>query len=94
MDNLERLTTLVTQDTGTIKNGQSRETDNIGHTRGVIKNGQSGTDNQTQGQSRMDNLETLTTLVTQDTGAINNGQSRETDNIDHTRHRGDQEWTI
>ena len=42
----------------------------------------------------MDNLETLTTLITQDTGAINNGQSRETDNIGHTRHRGDQKWTI
>ena len=44
MDNLERLTTLVTQDTGVIKNGQSRETSH-----------------KTQGQSRMDNLETLTT---------------------------------
>ena len=42
----------------------------------------------------MDNLETLTTLVTQDTGTIKNGQSRETDNIDHTRYRGNQEWTI
>jgi hypothetical protein len=61
MDNLERLTTLVTQDTGTIKNRQSRETDK---------------------------------LVKQATGAIKNGQSRETDNIGHTRHRGNQEWTI
>ena len=55
MNNLERLTTLVTQDTGAIRNGQSRETDNIGHTRH-------------RGQSRMDNLERLTTLGTQDTG--------------------------
>ena len=42
----------------------------------------------------MDNLETLTTLVTPDTGAIKNGQSRKTDNIGHTRYRGNQEWTI
>ena len=42
----------------------------------------------------MDNLERLTTLVTQDTGAIKNEQSRETDNIGHTRHRDNQEWTI
>ena len=42
----------------------------------------------------MDNLERLTTLVTQDTGAIKNGESRETENIGHTRHRGNQEWTI
>ena len=42
----------------------------------------------------MDNLERLTTLVTQDTGAIKNGPSRDTDNIGHTRHRGNQEWTI
>ena len=42
----------------------------------------------------MDNLERLTTLGTHDTGAIKNGQSRETDNIGHTRHRGDQEWRI
>jgi hypothetical protein len=61
MDNLERLTTLVTQDTGVIKNGQ---------------------------------LERLITLITQDTGAIKNEQSRETDNIGHTRHRDNQEWTI
>ena len=42
----------------------------------------------------MENLERLTTLVTQDTGAIKNGQSRETENIGHTRHRGNQEWRI
>ena len=44
----------------------------------------------------MDNLETQTTLGTQDTGEINvtenlvninNEQSRDTDNIGHTRHR-------
>jgi hypothetical protein len=42
----------------------------------------------------MDNLERRITLITQDTGAIKNGQSRETDNIGHTRHRGNPEWTI
>ena len=45
----------------------------------------------------MDNPETLTTLSTQDTeqkktlekteGAIKNGQSRDTGNIEYTRHR-------
>ena len=44
----------------------------------------------------MDNLEKQTTLGTQDTGQINvrenlgnikNGQSRDTDNIQYTRHR-------
>jgi hypothetical protein len=56
----------------------------------------------------MDNLETLATLDTQDTGrrqtkqgAIKNGQSRDTGNIGYTRNgtktnktRGNQEWTI
>jgi hypothetical protein len=47
-------------------------------------------------QSRMDNPETLATLSTQDTeqkktlekteGAIKNGQSRDTDNIEYTSH--------
>ena len=42
MDNLERLTTLITQDTGVIKNGQSRDTDNmITQDTGAINNGQS-----------------------------------------------------
>jgi hypothetical protein len=61
MENLERLTIVVTQDTGAIKN---------------------------------ENLERLTIVVTQDTGEIKNGESRETDNIGHTRHRDNQEWTI
>jgi hypothetical protein len=50
----------------------------------------------------MDNPETLATLATQDEenteGAINNGQSRDTGNIDHTKRRenrrGNQQWTI
>ena len=42
----------------------------------------------------MENLERLIIVVTQDTGAIKNGESRETDNIGHTRHRDNQEWTI
>jgi hypothetical protein len=44
-----------------------------------------------KGQSTMDNPETLATLDTQDEdnteGAINNGQSRDTGNICHTRRR-------
>ena len=48
------------------------------------------------GQSRMNNPETLTTLSTQDTGqnkrqrkqgTIKNEQSRDTGNIEYTRHR-------
>ena len=48
MDNLERLTTLVTQDTGAIKNGQYTErlTTLVTQDTGTIKNGQSrDTDN-------------------------------------------------
>jgi hypothetical protein len=33
MDNPEKLATLATQDDGAIKDGQSRETGNIGYTR-------------------------------------------------------------
>ena len=47
-----------------------------------------------QGATRTDNPETLATLDTQDTGqrqtkqgATKNGQSRDTGNIGHTRHR-------
>ena len=69
MDNLETLTTLVTQDTG----NQEWTSRDISH--------------KTQGQSRMDNL---TDNIGQDTGAIKNGQSRDTDNIGHTRHRSNQ----
>jgi hypothetical protein len=46
------------EDKGTIKNGQSRDTDTIGHTRHMTK---------TKGRSRMDNQETLTLFGTQDT---------------------------
>ena len=35
----------------------------------------------------MDNPEKLSTLDTQDEGAIKNGQSRKTANIGYTRHR-------
>ena len=35
----------------------------------------------------MDNPETLATLDTQNTGAIKNGQPRDTGNIRYTRHR-------
>ena len=47
---------------GAIKNEQSRETGNIGHTRHMTKT------NNTEGQSRMDNPEKLATFGTQDTG--------------------------
>ena len=45
-----------------MKNGQSRETGNIGYTRHIMKT------NNTEGQARMDNPEKLATLGTQDTG--------------------------
>ena len=107
MDNPEILATLGTQGTGwrqtqqgAIKNGQSRDIGNIGHTRHRVKT------NKTRGYQ--DNPEILATLGTQDTGwrqtqqgAIKNGQSRDIGNIGHTRHRmktnttrGYQEWTI
>jgi hypothetical protein len=84
---------------GSIKNGQSRDTGNIGYTRNGTKT------KQNKGQSRIDNLETLATLDTQETGrrqtkqgAIKNGQSRDTGNIGYTRNgtktnktRGNQE---
>jgi hypothetical protein len=103
------------QNWGAIKNGQSRETDNIGYTRHRMKT------NKTEGQWRMDNPEKLATFGTQDTGwrqtklrgnqewtiqrnwqhwvhkthdedkqnwgAMKNGQSRETGNIWYTTHR-------
>ena len=87
MDNPEKLATQDTQDTGAIKNGQSRETDNTGHRSyqewPIQRNWQHKT-HKTQELSRMDNPEKL---ATQDTGAIKNGQSRETGNTRHTRHR-------
>ena len=103
-----------------IKNEQSRETGNIGYTRHrtldkmsnqewtIQRNWQHWVhktqDVRQKKRSRMDNLEKLATLGTQDTGrqieeAIKNGQSRETGNIGYTRHRtldrmSNQEWTI
>ena len=59
-----------------MKNGQSRETGNIWYTRHRTKT------NKTEGQSRMDNPEKLTTFGTQDTGRR------------QTKLRGNQEWTI
>jgi hypothetical protein len=97
-----------------IKNGQSRDTGNIGYTRHRTKTNKTrghqewtiqrhwqhwvhktqDKDKQNKGPSRMDNPETLATLDTQDTGqrqikqgAIKNGQSRDTGNIGHTKHR-------
>jgi hypothetical protein len=59
-----------------------------------------GKDKQNKVQSRIDNPEKLATLGTQDTGrrqtkqgAIKNGQSRETGNIGHTRHRAKKNTT-
>ena len=60
------------------------------------------TQEKTDEQSRMDNPETPATSGTYDTGenrrAIKNGQSRNTGNIWHIRHRrkptGNPEWTI
>ena len=65
---------------GAIKNGQSRETGNIGHTRHRTNKYQ----RKPKGQSRMDNPETLATLGTQDTGQINVRENR----------KGNQEWTV
>ena len=44
MDNPEKLTTLGTQDEVAIKNGQSRETDNIGYTRHKTKKNKTKTE--------------------------------------------------
>ena len=78
MNNPEIMATLCTQDTGTIKNEQSRDNGNIGYTRHRV-------------QSRMNNPEMMATLGTQDTGAIKNEQSRDNGNIVYTRHRDNQE---
>jgi hypothetical protein len=109
---IQTLTTLGTQDTGqrlektkgAIKNGQSRDTGNIGYTRHRTKVRENQRGNQEW------TIQTLTTLGTQDTGqrlekikgTIKNGQSRDTGNIGYTRNRtkvrenqrGNQEWTI
>ena len=100
MDNPEKLATLGTQYEGAIKNGQSRETGNIGYRRRrgnqkwTIQRNWHHWVNKTKGQSKMDSPEKLATLGTQDEGAIKNEQSRETGNIGYTRRRGNQKWTI
>ena len=65
---------------GAIKNGQSRETGNIGYTRHRTNKRQ----RIAKGQSTMDNPEKLATQGTQDTGQINVREQR----------RGNQQWTI
>ena len=100
MDNPEKLATYGTQDEGAIKNGQSRETGNIGYTRRrdnqtwTIQRNWQHRVHKTKGQSNMDNPEKLATYGTQDEGAIKHGQSRDTGNIGYTRRRGNQTWTI
>jgi hypothetical protein len=59
-----------------MKNGKSRETDNIWYTRHRMKTGK------TEGKSRMDNPEKLTTFGIQETGRR------------QTKLRGNEEWTI
>jgi hypothetical protein len=73
----EIMATLGTQDTGAIKNEQSRDDGNIW----VQKK---------QGKSRRNNPEIMATLGTQDTGTIKNEQSRDDGNIGYTRHRDNQ----
>ena len=58
-----------------IKNGQSRDNGNTGHTR-------HRTNTKPQGQSRMDNQETMATLGTQDTGPTQIKHK-----IEHVQHR-------
>ena len=67
MDNPEKLATLGTQDEGAIKNGQSRETGNIGYRRRrgnqkwtIQRNWQHWV-NKTKGQSKMDSPKKLAT---------------------------------
>jgi hypothetical protein len=81
MDNPETQTTLGTQDTGL---RQSRDTDNIGHTRHRAKTIQRHIQHWAHKTQDKDNPETQTTLGTQDTGPR---QFRDTDNTGHTRHR-------
>ena len=76
-----------------IKNWQSRETGNIGHTRPrgnqklTIQRNWQHRAHKTKGQYKTDNPEKLATQGTQDQGAIKNWQSRETGNTGHTRRR-------
>ena len=107
MDNPETLVTLGTQDTGqrqtkqikvrenlnTIKNGQSRDTGNIGNTRQRTEwtNKTRNNSQRKDRQSRMDNPETLVTLGTQDKGQRKTKQIQVREFRDL---RGNQEWTI
>ena len=77
MDNPKTSETLGTQ-VGVIKNGQTRDIGNIGHT--------------SRGNQEWTIQRTSETLGTQ-VGVIKNGQSRDIGNIGHTS-RGNQEWTI
>ena len=66
MDNPEHCQSWAHEIEGAIKNGQSRDTVNFGHTR-------------LQEQSRMDNPEHCKPWAHEIEGAIKNGQSRDTD---------------
>ena len=98
---------MKTSNTGTLKNGQSRETSNTGddeHT-GTQKGQSRETSNTGYTRSKMNNPRALAThgtirlskmdnpekLATQGTPAIKNGQSRETSNTGYTCY---QKWTI
>ena len=75
---------------GAIKNGQPRETTNIGYTRHRTKKNKANKRQRKQkGQSRMDNPEKLPTLGKQDTGRRKTKQINVREN-----RRGNQEWTI
>ena len=98
---------MLVKSEGAIKNGFFRDTGNIGHTRHM-------TNKLKRKPSIMDTPETLATLSTQNKrqkkelvktkGAIKNGHSRDTGNIEHTKQRtnknvrenrrGNQEWTL
>ena len=70
-----------------IKDGQSIDTGNIGYTRQRTNKRQ----RKPKGQSRMNNLETLATLDTQDTGQINVKENRKV-NQEYTIQRHWQHW--
>ena len=76
----------------TIKNGKSRHSGNTGYTRQRTKTNKE----KTEGATRMENLDTVATLGTQDRGrrqtkrkprAIKNGKSRHSGDTGYTRHR-------